>query len=379
MMVRHEVPPVKLYFPPQDIEQIKSDVGKILKSGMLTLGEYTRRFEAEWAETIGTKYSVGVNSGTAALEIALRASNVKQGDEVIVPTNTFSATAATVILTGAKPILTDVDPESVCIDSENVENHITNRTKAVMAVDIGGLVCPDIKAIRETCKDHRLLLIEDAAHAHGSTIDGEHAGSLGDIGCFSFYPTKVMTTGEGGMVTTNNNSVADQAKIMRDQGKENFNSSVIIELGYNWRMQEISAAVGLAQLSRLHEIIEERNKIAKFFDKKLSQLDRLRPLKVPANIKHNYYKYIAFLDSDINREDFKQKLKERGVRLSGEVYWPPLHLQPLYQRLLGTKKGDFPAAEDSTSRMVCLPIYAQMTMDEAQYVIDMINEELDNL
>jgi len=375
-MVYREIPPVKLYFPHEDIEQIKNDVERILRSGMLTLGEYTKRFESEWAKMVRTKYAVAVNSGTAALEIALRSIGIKEGDEILVPTNTFTATAATVIFAGGKPVLTDVNPESLCIDSENVQKYMTKRTKAVIVVHIGGLICPDIKSIREICKDHKLLLIEDAAHAHGSTIDGEYAGSLGDIGCFSFYPTKVMTTGEGGMITTNNDSFYEKAKVLRDQGKESFYSNFIIELGYNWRMQEISAAIGLTQLKRLPEIIEKRSKIAKYYDKKLSKLSGIRPLRIPPNITHNYYKYVALLDSGIDREKFKQKLREKGVRLSGEVYWPPLHLQPVYQRILKTKKGDFPISEDVTNRMVCLPVYTDMTIDEAEYVIEKIDEVL---
>lgn len=375
-MTYREIPPVKLYFPLEDVEQIKADVDTILKSGMLTLGEYTRRFEAEWAKMVGTKHAVAVNSGTAALEIALHSIGVKKGDEVLVPTNTFTATVATVFFAGGKPVLTDVNPETLCLDPENVQKYVTQRTKAVIAVHIGGLVCPDIKAIREVCKDHGLFLIEDAAHAHGSTLDGEYAGSLGDVGCFSFYPTKVMTTGEGGMVTTSNESFADNARVLRDQGKESFHSGVVVELGYSWRMPEISAAVGLTQLKRLSEIVERRRRVAKFYDEKLRRLSGIRPLKVPPNVVHNYYKYVAFLDSDVDRGEFKQSLRGKGVRLSGEVYWPPLHLQPVYRELLGTKEGDFPAAEDVCRKMVCLPIYVQMTDGDREYVIEKVGEAL---
>ncbi|MGQ9744370.1 MAG: DegT/DnrJ/EryC1/StrS family aminotransferase, partial [Candidatus Bathycorpusculaceae bacterium] len=195
-------------------------------------------------------------------------------------------------------------------------------------------------------------------------------------GCFSFYPTKVMTTGEGGMITTNINEVAEKAKILRDQGKENFNSSIIIELGYNWRLQEISAAIGLTQLKRLKEIIKKRNEIAKYYDNKLSRISGITPLKTPSNIVNNYYKYVAFLDEDINREKLKEKLRAKGVRCSGEVYWPPLHLQPIYRKLLGTKEGDFPQAEDACKRMICLPLYAQMTTEDMQYVVEKLRETL---
>ncbi len=367
---------MKPYFPLEDIEQLKVDIERILKSGMLTLGKYTKEFEDEWAKICGSKYAVAVNSGTSAIEIALRCLGVKGEDEVLVPTNTFSASAAAVFFAGGKPILTDIDSESLCINLESIRKSITDRTKGVIVVHIGGLICPDIKFIREFCEDEGLFLIEDAAHAHGSTIDGKSAGFLGDVGCFSFYPTKVMTTGEGGMITTNNENVAEKAKILRDQGKESFSSSTIVELGYNWRMDEISAALGLSQLKRLKEIIERRNEIAKHYDEKLSQLNGIKPLIIPQNIVCNYYKYVALLDGDIDRDVFKRKLMERGVKCGGEVYWPPLHLQPLYQRLLGTAKGEFPVAEDVCTRMICLPIYTQMTKDEAEYVIEEVSEVL---
>jgi dTDP-4-amino-4,6-dideoxygalactose transaminase len=370
------VPPVKPYFLEEDIEQIKIDVEKILQSGMLTLHTYTKEFENQFAKICHVKHAVAVNSGTSALEIALRTIKVKAEDEVLVPTNTFSATAAAVIFAGAKPKLTDINPNSLCIDVENIQKNITSKTKGVIVVHIGGLICPEIEEIRELCREKKLFVIEDAAHAQGSTINKKPAGSLSDAGCFSFYPTKVMTTGEGGMITTDNDKIAEKAKILRDQGKENFNSNIIIELGYNWRLPEISAAIGLTQLKRLPEIIKKRNKIAKYYDKELSKINGIKPLKTPSNILNNYYKYVALLDDGIDREKLKEKLRDKGVRCSGEVYWPPLHLQPVYKRLLGTKEGDFPQAEDACKRMICLPIYAQMTPEDAQFVVEKLRETL---
>jgi perosamine synthetase len=370
------IPPAKPYFPHDDIQHIENDVKKILNSGMLTLGEYTRHFETEFAQLCNVQHAVAVNSGTSAIEIALRAVGVGKGHEVIVPTNTFSATAAVVVLIGAKPVFADIDPKSLCIDSENVTKRLTGKTKAVIAVHIGGLVCPEIKTIREICEDHNLMLIEDAAHAQGSLLDKKPAGSFGVGGCFSFYPTKVMTTGEGGMITTDNSEIAERAKILRDQGKESFNSNIVVEVGYNWRMNEISAAIGLTQLHRLQEFIRQRNEIASHFTKELSQLRGIKPLEVPTNALSNYYKYVAFLAPEIPRDTFKQKLREKGVRLSGEVYWPPLHMQPVYERLLKVKEGDFPCAEEACRTMICLPIYSQMTSDEARYVTDNVKEIL---
>jgi len=370
------IPPVKLYFPEEDIEEIKVSVVKILQSGMLTLHIYTKEFENQFAKICNVKHAVAVNSGTSALEIALRAMKPKPEDEVLVPTNTFSATAAAVIFAGAKPRLTDINPKTLCIDTENIQKNMTPKTKGVIVVHIGGLICPEIEEIRELCQDKKLFLIEDAAHAHGSTINQKPAGSLGDIGCFSFYPTKVMTTGEGGMITTNNDEIAEKARILRDQGKENFNSNIIVELGYNWRLPEMGAAVGLTQLRRLPEIIEKRNKIAKYYDRELEKISEITPLKTPPNTRSNYYKYIVILESGVDREKLKETLRAKGVRCSGEVYSPPLHTQPIYESLLGTKKGEFPIAEDICSRMLCLPLYAQMTMEEAGYVIEKLAETL---
>lgn len=369
-----EIPPAKPYFPPDDVQQIKNDVEKIIRSGMLTLGEYTRHFETEFAQLCDVRYAVAVNSGTSALEIALRAMGIKKGHEVIVPTNTFSATAAVAVLAGAKPVLTDIDAKSLCIDSQNVEKHLTNKTKAVIAVHIGGLICPEIKAIKEICEDQNLLLIEDAAHAQGSLLDNKAAGCFGGGGCFSFYPTKVMTTGEGGMITTDNSELAKKAVVLRDQGKESFNSNIIVEVGYNWRMNEISAAIGLTQLHRLRDFITRRNEIAHYYDGELSKIRGIKPLKIPSNALSNYYKYTVFLPPGVSRDDFKQKLRQKGVKPSGEVYWPPLHMQPVYKRLLKVREGNFPVAEDACRRMVCLPIYSQMTMDEAKYVIEKVKE-----
>jgi len=371
-----EVPPAKPCFPQEDIRQIQVEVQKILHSGMLTLGEYTRRFESEFAKLCDTKYAVAVNSGTSALEIALRSIDLKENGEVLVPTNTFSASAASIIFAGGKPVFTDVNAESLCIDVENVQKHLTKKTKAVMVVHVGGLVCPDIRAIKELCEDHRIALIEDAAHAQGSSVDRQMAGSFGEAGCFSFYPTKVMTTGEGGLITTNSEDLAKKACILRDQGKENFNSNIIIELGSNWRMSEISAAIGLTQLKRLSDFINRRNEIARYYDHELTKMKAIQPVKPPPKFLNNYYKYTTLLSSEISRDDFKQKLREKGVKPSGEVYWPPLHLEPVYQRLLRTKEGDFPVAEDVCRRMVCLPMYSQMTLDEAKYVTETVKQVL---
>jgi perosamine synthetase len=374
-----KIPPTKPYFPQEDVQIIQNEVKTILQSGMLTLGDSTKRFELAFAKLCEVPYALAVSSGTSALELALRVIGLKNGEEVLVPTNTFTSTAAAVMFARGKPVFTDVNTRSLCVDAENIQRYLSAKTKGVMVVHIGGLVCPDVKAIKEICEDHNLFLIEDAAHAQGSTIDKQPAGSIGDAGCFSFYPTKVITAGEGGMITTTRKDLANKASILRDQGKENFSSNTIIELGYNWRMDEISAAIGLTQLKRLPEFIKRRNEIAHHYDESLLKMSGTKPLRTPSNIVNNYYKYITFLSPEIPRDNFKQKLRERGVRCGGEVYWPPLHMQPVYQRLLKVKEGDFPVAEDVCKRMVCLPMYSQMTLTEAEYVVEQIKEVLSEL
>ena len=258
----------------------------------------------------------------------------------------------------------------------NPEN-IKEDTKGIIVVHIGGIVAPQIKEIQEICEDHNLFLIEDAAHAHGSTLDGKMAGSFGDAAAFSFYPTKVMTSGEGGMITTDNEKIYKRALVFRDQGKAGFYGNVHTEMGYNWRMSEVHAAIGLSQFARLEEFIEDRRRIAKIYDKELKGIDRLTPIMIPSNVESNYYKYVALLEEGIDRSDVKKELKEEyNVSLSGEVYELPCHLQPIFKELYGFKDGDFSIAEDICKRQICLPVFATMTDEQAKYVVKSLKEVL---
>jgi len=288
------IPAAKPYFPRTDIEEMKKHLDRILTSGMLTLGEYTKNFERQFGDLVRVRRAIAVNSGTSALEIALRAHGLKQGDEVILPTNTFGATCAAAIFAGGKPVITDVSPSTLTIDTKSVERAITSKSRGVMAVHIGGLICPEVERIRELCDQRGLFLVEDAAHAHGSKIDGKSAGSLSSAGCFSFYPTKVVSSGEGGMITTDSEDLASTACILRDQGKESFSSNVIVKLGYNWRMPEICAALGVVQLRRLPEFIERRNAIARIYDAAFDAMG-VKRVVTPGNQVNNYYKYTFFL------------------------------------------------------------------------------------
>jgi perosamine synthetase len=308
--------------------------------------------------------------------VALRAIKLQPGDEVIVPTNTFTATAAAVFFAGGRPVLADVNPETLTLDLQTITPRVTSKTRGILMVHIGGLVSPDTPDIARLAKDSKMFLLEDAAHAHGSSYQGVKAGSFGEAGAFSFYPTKVMTTGEGGMITTNSDEIGNRCRIFRDQGKESFNSNTIVELGYNWRMNEISAAIGITQLRRLDWMIAVRNKLAEIYDEGLAKVSGIRPQKRFDSSVNNYYKYTAMLEKGINRDEFKQKLREKGVKCGGEVYSPPLHLQPVYQRELGVKPGDFPVAEDVCARMVELPMFTSLREDEARYVVQSVQQVL---
>jgi len=369
------IPAAKVYFPEADRGEILERIGKILETGQLTLGKYGKEFEAKFAEYTGKKYAIAVNSGTSALEIPLRVLNVKEAS-VIVPTNTFFATPASVIHAGGKVIFADVT-DNLCVDPDSVNENIRKDTKGVIVVHIGGIIPPQIKDIQEICEDNNLFLIEDAAHAHGSTLDGKMAGSFGDAAAFSFYPTKVMTSGEGGMITTDDEKIYERALVFRDQGKAGFFGNIHTELGYNWRMSEVHAVLGLSQFARLEEFIADRRRVAKIYDEELKKIKGVTPIEIPSNVKSNYYKYVALLDDDIDRVELKKELKEKyGVSLSGEVYELPCHLQPVFKDLYGFKEGDFPVAEDICKRQICLPVFATMTEEQAKYVIDSLKEAI---
>jgi len=365
-----KIPPVKLYFPPEDIVKIQEDVKKILESGMLTLGEYTRRFEKKFAQLSQTKFAVATNSGTSALEIILRSLPIPKSAIVLVPTNTFTATAATVILSGHKLKLIDVNPVSACLSLKAIEANLNPKPAAIIVVHIGGLMAPEIFEIREYCTSHGIYLVEDAAHAQGSIARGSPAGSLGIAGAFSFYPTKVITSGEGGMVVTNDKHIYEEGLRLRDQGKDSFLCNDIVRIGNNWRLPEISAAVGLRQLKRLDKIIQDRTEAASYFEGGLAEIPSIETRDTPNDFRNNYYKYILYTK---NRDRLSKFLNEQGISCSGAVYDPPLHLQPIYRNLLGMKEGDLPNAEMVSKTMLCLPMF-KMTQEEKEYIVNKIKE-----
>jgi perosamine synthetase len=376
------VPSARVVFPASDRAEIAAAVTEMLASGALTLGPYTRRFEEAFAAAhtghparpgSGARspapdgpHAVAVASGTAALVIALRAIGVS-GREVVVPANTFYATAGAVLQAGARPVFADVDAATFALGTAAVEAALTPDTAAVVVVHIGGLIPPQVGELRALCDERGVALVEDAAHAHGSTFDGRFAGSFGVAAAFSFYPTKVITSGEGGMVITSSEDLAQEARIYRDQGKGAFTANHHVRLGSAWRMSELHAATGLVHLRRMEEFIARRRAVAAAYDKALAGLDGFQPLAEPPGCRSNIYKYIVLLPAGLDRAWLKSELAGRfHVKLSGEVYDLPLHRQPVLAEYAGPP---LPVAEELAARHICLPVHSDMTDGEVDEVL----------
>ena len=360
------VPPARILFPPEDRAEILARIDEALTSGQLTLGPIGRELEAAFAARHGTRHAVAVSSGTAALEIILRAIGV-EGREVVVPANTFFATAAAAVHAGARLRFVDCDPLTMAIDPADLAACIGPETAAVVIVHIGGLITPAIHEIAQLCEARGVHLVEDAAHAHGSAFDGQSAGTFGVAASFSFYPTKVIAGGEGGMIVTDNADIAEEARVYRDQGKGSFHANFHTRMGANWRMSEPHAAIILSQLARLDEFIEQRQALAARYDAALASLD-LGTLTMPDSASSNYYKYVAFLPDGVDRTLFKQHLRsEFDIGLSGEVYDTPLHMQPVFAPMAD---GPLPGAEYLCARHVCLPLYPLLSDEDADYVVE---------
>ena len=364
-----KIPAARIQFLAEDRAWISARIEEVLESGQLTLGKYGAAFEQKFAEFCGSRHAIAVNSGTSAIEIALRALDV-EGRDVIVPTNTFFATAAAVVHAGGNPVLVDMDPATFGISPETIEAALTPKTAGIVVVHIGGIVTSRMPEIQALASRRGLWIVEDAAHAHGSSLSGKQAGTFGVAGTFSFYPTKVMTSAEGGMIVTDEDRIAEEARIFRDQGKASFTQNSHIRMGYNWRMSEPHAIIGLKHLERLPQMIADRQRMAKLYDEGVQQMHNLSPVVVPEGGASNYYKYMAVLCEKRDRKALKIELRERfGVSLSGEVYEEPLHLQPVFARY---SRGPLPDSEDYCARQICLPVYSGMEAGEAEQVLSAI-------
>jgi dTDP-4-amino-4,6-dideoxygalactose transaminase len=364
---------------PEITDDDVQSVVETLRSGWLTTGPKVKQFEEDFARYLGCGHAVAVNSGTAALHLALDAIGIKEGDDVIVPTLTFAATAEVVLYFKANPVLVDCRSDTLNLDPKQVESAITPRTKAIIPVHIGGQPC-DMNPILELARHYNLRVIEDAAHALPAAYHGKKVGTIGDITCFSFYATKTITTGEGGMATTENPEWANRMRMMSlhgisldawdrytDKGSWYYE---IIRPGYKYNLSDIGAALGIPQLKRCDLFWEARRRIAAHYHEAFMDL---REIQVPAcmpDIQHAWHLYVVQLNTErlrINRQDFIKALK--GENIGTSVHFIPLHLHPFYRDTFGYQPADFPQASAVFERIVSLPIYPKMTEAEVRDVI----------
>ncbi|MGH9305586.1 MAG: DegT/DnrJ/EryC1/StrS family aminotransferase [Acidimicrobiales bacterium] len=377
-----DVPAARVVFSARDKAEIAEATSDILSSGALTLGPWTARFEAEFASAHQARHAVATSSGTAALEIILRSLNLG-GADVIVPANTFVATATAVERAGGRPVLADVDADTLALSCATIEAALgaAPTAAAVVTVHIGGSISPELPAIARMCEQRGLILIEDAAHAHGSTLGGRPAGSWSKAAAFSFYPTKVITSGEGGMILTADDQIVEEALMYRDQGKAGFLDNLHVRSGYAWRMSELHAAVGCVHLSHLDRFLAVRRGVAASYDEGLAAHEEgPRALPVGPDGASNYYKYPVMLPSGLDRDAVKKELRGRfGVGLSGEVYSTPLHRQPIFDGVVRMAPGGLPVAEEVCARQVCLPVHSDMAEDEVAHVLSSVRSVISDM
>jgi perosamine synthetase len=283
------------------------------------------------------------------------------------------ATANVALYVGAKPVFVDSDPETFNISPKDIENKISKKTKAIIVVHLGGNPC-DMDAIHRIAEENDLMLIEDCAHAHGAKYRGRSCGTFGVASAFSFYPTKVMTTGEGGIVVTNDQRLAEKIKMIRNHGRASYGPAEIISLGFNYRMSEINAVLGLSQLAHVSEYVETRNKFAKLYNEELSKIKWVIPQKVREENLSSYYVYIVKLEDSapVTRDELMLKLKEKGIETS--ILYKPIHLQPYYRKLFGFTKGYLPVAELLGERTLALPLYSCMSTQDIEYVVETLKQ-----
>ena len=342
-------------------------VSAVMRTGMLAMGPEVALFEDEFARYCDMDYGVGMNSGTAALHAVMLALDIGPGDEVIVPAFTFIATATSVSMCGAKPVVVDVDEDYYTIDPEDVTNHLNAKTKAVIGVHLFGQPFA-VEPISEICEDAGIHLIEDCAQAHGAMYKGKKVGGFGAAGCFSFYPTKNMTAGEGGLVTTNDQALADRCRRIANHGQSD--KYLHTELGYNYRMTSIGAAIGRVQLRKLDEMNRKRQANAEYFAKHLDVFGLKRPATRPG-CTHVFHQYVTEVTEAFptDRETLMAYLKEKEI--GSAVHYPmPVHRQPLYA---GDSSVVCPVSDDASKRVLSLPVHPGVTLDDCAYIAKTLN------
>jgi dTDP-4-amino-4,6-dideoxygalactose transaminase len=361
-----------------------AEVAEAIRSAWITTGPKTRRFEVEFAAAVGAKHGIAVNSCTAAMHLALEAIGLQQGDEVITTPYTFPATAEVIRYFDARPVFVDVDDRCLNIRSDLLESVITDRTRAVIPVHIAGLPA-DLEPIHEVASRHGLAVIEDAAHAFPSKYKDRTIGSLSDFTCFSFYATKTITTGEGGMICTEDGALAERCRIMALHGiskdawmrytAEGSWFYEVIAPGYKYNMTDIAAAMGLAQLSKAERMWERRRAISRRYTAAFGELSELQTPHDRSDCQHAWHLYMLRLRLDrlrIDRVQFIEELKRRGIGCS--VHFIPLHLHPYYRETYGYRTEDFPVAYREYQREISLPIYSRMSDSDVQHVIHSVGD-----
>jgi len=345
-------------------------VAAVLRTPQLSLGPKLGEFEQAFVTRLGVRHAVAVNSGTSALHLCWRALGIGPGDEVITTPFSFIASSNSIMFDGARPVFVDIDPDTWQIDANRIADAITPRTRAILPVDVFGSL-PDWDAILDIARRHELRLVEDSCEALGSRYRGRPAGTLGELGVFGFYPNKQMTTGEGGMIVTDDDRLASLARSLRNQGRDPEAGWLQhARLGFNYRISDINCAIGIVQMSRLDEILAKRARVAGWYRQRLADEPRVRMMKVPDEVDIAWFVMVLRLADDYEQADRDRilaALRERGIGCSN--YFTPIHLQPFYQSDLGYRAGDFPVTEALSARTIALPFHNHLTEEQVDRVV----------
>ena len=349
-------------------------VNQVLRTPYLSMGPMVERFEAAMADYVGTKHAVAVSSGTAGLHLCVKAARIGQGDEVITTPFSFISSANCILFERGIPVFVDIDSTTLNLDVETIEERITPRTKAILPVHIFGQPC-EMEKIMAIAAKHDLFVIEDACEALGAEYKGKKVGTFGHSAVFAFYPNKQMTTGEGGVVVTDDDQWAHLFRSLRNQGRGKDGGWLSHErLGYNYRLDEMSSALGVAQLERIEELLAKRAKVAEMYNRRLSGMEGVEVPYISPQVKMSWFLYVIRLWPEIDRERVMARLEEKGV--PSRPYFPPIHLQPLYREGFGFQEGDFPLTERVSRSTLALPFYGRLDEESVDYICEVLKEAI---